>query len=182
MVLIIIPVIVIALLPLAISLAQERDKQIKDLINGKRITVALRQFVIDHDGDFPDKEPATDYDTADELSTANTSNDAFWWLSPTYLAREDVFAVRGSAWSPIPPDNRLDAAGSAERVETLRHGECAYMYVTGLTEASNPEFPLLAEAGTAEDVTVYTNKRKEKGGTWRGKKAIVLFIDGSGRI
>jgi hypothetical protein len=181
-ILIVIPITLISLLPLAISLAQRRDKQIKDLSNARQIAFALKDFAVDHDGAFPNKEPAADYTAADDLISANKSNDAFWWLFPTYFTREDIFAGRGSAWSPTPPDNRLDAAGSAERVETLRQGECAYMYVTGLTEASNPEFPLLADAGTAEDVTVYTNKRKEKGGIWRGKKAIILFVDGSGRI
>jgi hypothetical protein len=181
-VLIVIPITLISLLPLAISLAQRRDRQIKDLSNGRQIALALKNFATDHNGYLPNKEPATDYETADELTTANKSNDAFWWLFPTYLAREDIFTVPGSAWSPSPPDNKLDRAGSSERVDTLRQGECAYLYVSGLTEASNPEFPLLADAGTAEDVTVYTNKRREKGGIWRGKKAIILFIDGSGRI
>ena len=182
MVLIIIPVIFIALLPLGISLAEKRDKQIKDLLNARQIAFALKNFAVDHDGAFPNKKPAEDYNAADDLADANKSNDAFWWLFPTYLNREDIFAVPGSAWSPSSPDNRVDPAGSTERVETLRRGECAYMYVTGLTEVSNPEFPLLADAGTAEDVTVYTNNRNEKGGVWRGKKAVILFVDGSGRI
>ena len=37
MVLIVIPVVIIALLPLAISLAKRRDKQIKDLSNARQI-------------------------------------------------------------------------------------------------------------------------------------------------
>ena len=110
------------------------------------------------------------------------SNDAFWWLLPNYLNREDIFAVPGSAWSPMPPDNEMDPPRSVERVNTLRQSECGYMYITGLTETSNPEFPLLADAGTAENVTVYTEKRNEKGGVWRGKTAVILFVDGSGRI
>ena len=119
---------------------------------------------------------------ADDLISANKSNDAFWWLFPVYLTSEEIFIVRGSAWSPSPPDNKLDSPGSVERVETLRQGECSYLYVTGLNDNSNPEFPLLADAGTAEDVTVYTNRQSEKGGVWRGKKAVILFVDGSGRI
>jgi type II secretory pathway pseudopilin PulG len=174
--------ILISLLPLAISLVRKRDKQIKDLSNGRQIAFALKDFAVDHDGVFPNKEPSADYGFADDLTSANTSNDAFWWLFPIYLTREDIFTVRGSAWSPGPPDNKLDAAGSAERIDTLRQGECAYLYVTGLNETSNPEFPLIADAGTAEDVTVYTKTQNEKGGVWRGKKAIILFVDGGGRI
>jgi hypothetical protein len=41
---------------------------------------------------------------------------------------------------------------------------------------------LLADAGTAEDITVYTRNRTAKGGEWRGRKAVILFADGSGRI
>jgi hypothetical protein len=172
----------ISLLPLAISLAQKRDKQIKDLSHAREIALALKNFATDHDGEFPNKKPGADYTGADDLTSGNKSNDAFWWLFPVYLTREEIFIVRGSAWSPSPPDNKLDSPGSVERVETLRQGECAYLYVTGLNDTSNPEFPLVADAGTAEDATVYTNARNEKGGIWRGKRAIVLFVDGSGRI
>ena len=181
-VLIAIIVSLISLLPLAFSLVQKRDKQIKDLSNARQIVLALKNFATDHDGEFPNKEPSADYTGADDLTSANKSNDAFWWLFPVYLTSEEIFIVRGSAWSPSPPDNKLDLPGSVERVETLRQGECAYLYVTGLNDTSNPEFPLVADAGTAEDATVYTNARNEKGGIWRGKRAIVLFVDGSGRI
>jgi hypothetical protein len=181
-VLIAIIVSLISLLPLAISLAQKRDKQIKDLSNARQIALALKNFATDHDGDFPNKEPSADYANADDLMSANKSNDAFWWLFPVYVTTEDIFTVPGSAWSPSPTDSKLDPPGCVERVDTLRQGECAYLYVTGLNESSNPEFPLLADAGRAEDVTVYTKNRSEKGGVWRGKKAIILFVDGSGRI
>jgi hypothetical protein len=182
MVLIVIPVVVIALLPLAISLAQRRDKQIRDLSKTSQIAVGLKNFATDHDGEFPNKKPAADYERAGDLTSANKSNDAFWWLFPVYLTSENIFTVPGSAWSPNPPDNELDALGSVQRVNTLRQGECGYLYVTGLNENSNQDFPLLADAGTAEDVTVYTKNRSEKGGVWRGKKAVILFVDGSGRI
>ena len=181
-VLIAIIVSLISLLPLAISLAQKRDKQIKDLSNARKIVLALKDFAMDHDGEFPNKEPSADYTGADDLTSANKSNDAFWWLFPVYLTSEEIFIVRGSAWSPSPPDNKLDSPSSVERVDTLREGECAYLYVTGLNDTSNPQFPVLADAGTASDVTVYTNNQKEKGGIWHGKRAIVIFVDGSGWI
>lgn len=182
MVLIVIPVMFINFLPLAISLAQKRDKQIKDLSKARQIAFALKDFATDHDGDFPNKEPGADYANAEELTSASKSNDAFWWLFPVYLTRKDIFTVPGSAWSPNPADNKLDRPGSVERVETLRQAECAYLYVTGFNDTSNPEFPLLADARTARDVTVYTKNRSEKGGVWGGKKAVILFVDGGGRI
>jgi hypothetical protein len=174
--------VLISLLPPAISILRNRGRQLKDLSNAKRVAVALREFARDHGGAFPNKEPAIDYEAAENLTSANKSNDAFWWLFPTYVTSEDIFAVKGSAWSPSLPENKLDAPGRAERVETLQRGECAYLYVTGLNDRSNPQFPLLADAGTANDVTVYTDVKTEKGGVWGGKKAIIVFVDGSGDV
>ena len=182
MVVIVIPVVVIALIPLVISLAQRRDKQIKDLSNAREIVLALKNFATDHDGEFPNKQPAADYERAGELTVSNKSNDAFWWLFPTYLKNEGIFGVRGSAWTPRAADNILDPEASGQRLNTLRQGECGYLYVTGLNETSDPKFPLIADAGTAVNVTVYSKNQADRGGIWRGKKAVLVFVDGSGSI
>jgi prepilin-type N-terminal cleavage/methylation domain-containing protein len=181
--------VVIAIIAILASIAlpvfssvQERGKQTKDLSNGKQIALALKQFATDHDGTFPNKLPGVDYATAGPLVAGSKSNDAFWWLFPTYLTSEDIFTVGGSAWSPNPPDNKIDAVGAAARVETLKAGECAYLYVTALNDTSNPQFPLLADAGTAGDVTVYTGVQSDKGGVWKGKRAAAILVDGSGRV
>ena len=60
---------------------------------------------------------------AGELTNANKSNDAFWWLFPVYLTREQIFTVPGSVWSPSPPDNKLESAGlfpARKRASTRR--------------------------------------------------------------
>jgi prepilin-type N-terminal cleavage/methylation domain-containing protein len=169
----------------AFSLVQERGKQTKDMSNGKQIALALKQFSTDHNGVFPNKEPAADYDAAPNvLAAADKSNDAFWWLFPNYITSEDIFSVGGSAWCPNPPNNILDAAGSAARVNTLAQGECGYEFITGLTDTSNPQFPLLCDAGTAaaEGDVLYTNVQSNPGGIWKGKKAVMIFVDGSGSV
>jgi prepilin-type N-terminal cleavage/methylation domain-containing protein len=181
--------VVIAIIAILASIAlpvfssvQERGKQTKDLSNQKQVALALKQFATDREGVFPNKVPGADYATAATLAAANKSNDAFWWLFPTYLTSEDIFVVGGSAWSPNPPDNLLDAAGSAARVETLKVAECGYLYVAALNDTSNPQFPLLADGGTTADVTTYTNVQTDKGGIWKGKRAVIVFVDGSGRV
>jgi prepilin-type N-terminal cleavage/methylation domain-containing protein len=181
--------VVIAIIAILASIAlpvfssvQERGKQTKDLSNGKQIALGLKQFATDHDGVFPNKAPAADYATAVPLAVGDNSNDAFWWLFPTYLTSEDIFTVAGSAWSPNPPDNKIDPVGSAARVDTLKAGECGYLYVTALNDTSNPQFPLLADAGTVADVTVYTGVQSDKGGIWKGKRAAIILVDGSGRV
>ena len=182
--------IVIAIIAILASIAlpafigvQERAKQTKDLSNGKQIALALRQFALDNNGAFPQNGPAATYATGTPLTSADTSNDAFWWLFPTYLTDEYLFAVPGSAWDLTPgPDNVLDAAGSGARVKTLATGENGYCYVLGINDTSNAGFPLLADGlitGAASPWN-YTTNKTVKGGVWGGKKAVIIFVDGSG--
>jgi prepilin-type N-terminal cleavage/methylation domain-containing protein len=167
----------------AFTAVQERGKQTKDMSNGKQIALALKQFATDHDGSFPQKVPGTDYATAGPLVAGSKSNDAFWWLFPTYLTSEDIFVVAGSAWCPNGADNNLgtDQTGGT-RVETLKNGECGYLYITNLNDTSNPQYPVVADGGVAAGDPTYTNVQTDKGGIWKGKKTILIFVDGSGKV
>jgi hypothetical protein len=110
------------------------------------------------------------------------SNDAFWWLFPNYLQSEDVFTVAASKWSPANPDNKVDdPATTGTRVDTLKAGENTYAYVAGLTDTSNPAFPLVAD-GFSTTIPTYDTNKSNKGGVWAAKKAIVIFCDASGQI
>jgi hypothetical protein len=111
----------------------------------------------------------------------STSNDAFWWLFPTYLQSEQVFAVNGSAYTTSVPDNRLDANGASARVNTLKAGENTYAYVAGLSDTTNPTFPLLAD-GFSSTVGTYALSKSQRGGVWAGKKAVVVLCDASGQL
>jgi prepilin-type N-terminal cleavage/methylation domain-containing protein len=159
----------------------ERANQTKDLSNAKQIGLALKLFASDNNGAFPAKGPAADYATGTALGAGDPSNDAFWWLFPSYLQTEDIFAVAGSAWTPGNPDNTIDPDGSATRIATLAAGENSYAYVSGLTDTTNPAFPLLAD-GFSTSIPVYDTNKAVKGGVWAGKKAIVIFCDASGQI
>jgi len=166
----------------AYTSVQERAQQTKDLSDAKQIGLALKQFASDNNGSFPNKVPALDYSAASTLTGSNKSNDAFWWLFPNYLQSEDIFVVPGSQWSPNNPDNKTDPAGAAGRSETLKLGECGYAYVTGLTDTSNPAFPLVADGFSATTALTYETSKSVKGGVWAARKAIVLFCDASGQI
>src|SRR5712691_5754716 len=167
----------------AFSSVQERAKQTKDLSNGKQIALTLKQFALDNNGVFPANGPAATYATGTPLTSTSKSNDAFWWLFPTYTTSEDIFVVGGSVWSPSD-DNKLDAPGASARVETLKDGECGYAYVLGLNDTSNPQFPLVADAFVAGATAPwqYTTDKTIKGGVWGGIRAIVIFVDGSGKV
>ena len=158
----------------------ERANQTKDLSNAKQIAVALKLFAADNNGFFPSKQPALDYNSA-PATLPTLSNDAFWWLFPNYLQSEDVFTVASSVWSPKNADNIIDPATSGTRTETLKAGENTYAYVAGLTDTSNPAFPLVAD-GFSTAVPTYDTNKSLKGGVWAAKKAIVIFCDASGQI
>src|SRR5215467_8782332 len=77
----------------AFSAVQERAKQTKDLSNGKQVVLALRQFALDNNGNFPNNAygGGVSYDAAPPLTGANKANDALRWLVPTYTNSEDIF-------------------------------------------------------------------------------------------
>jgi prepilin-type N-terminal cleavage/methylation domain-containing protein len=176
----------------AYTTVQERAQQTKDLSNAKQVGLALKQFASDNNGSFPNRAPGADYSTAAVLTSGNVSNDAFWWLFPNYLQSEDIFVVPGSVWTPNNADNVLDTTASATRSETLEgstgggggasNPECGYAYVAGLTDTSNPAFPLVADAFSTGTPLSYETSKSVRGGVWAGRKAIVLFADASGQI
>src|ERR1700730_14015524 len=108
---------------------KERGDQTKDLSNAKQIALALRQFAIDNNGAYPNKQSDAnakgDYSAAASTLPSN-SNEAFWWLFPNYLQSEQIFAVTGSAYTPSNPDNKIDDPTKTARTDTLKKGENNY--------------------------------------------------------
>ena len=178
----------------AFSAVQERAKQTKDLSNGKQVALSLKQFALDNNGVFPNRiyGGALAYDAAPPLAAGSTSNDALRWLVPTYTNSEDIFVVPGSAWS-AGDDNSLDAAlntsggatypvpGGGVDATTLASGEVGYAYVSNLNDTSNPQFPILVD-GFQIGTTTYPQDKTITGGVWGGTRAVVIFVDGSGRV
>ncbi len=156
---------------------QERGFQTKDLSNAKQLALACKLYAGDHDGLFPDKEGNVDPPTV-ALTGTSTSNLAFANLIPNYLPSEKLFYLAKSAWSPNIPDEKMTAP--ADRCEASSNN---YAYEMGLTEVSNPSFPLVADAprtGGAE--AVFSTTPTEIGGVWKGKREIVVRCDMSGTV
>jgi prepilin-type N-terminal cleavage/methylation domain-containing protein len=183
--------VVIAIIAILASIAlpafigvQKRAKQTKDMSNAKQIVLALKQFAVDNNGVFPSNGPAETYATGAPLVAGGASNDAFWWLFPTYLTDEGLFIVGGSHWCKSTADNKLDAAGAAARVDTLKAGENAYAYVLGLNDTSNAGFPLVADAFVNPIASPYSYSTDNgvAGGVWAGTKGVVAFVDGSAQV
>jgi len=160
------------------STVQERGAQTKDLSNAKQIALACKLYAADNDGKFPDKDGQQADPPTTALTASSTSNAAFACLVPNYLPSEKLFYLGKSAWSPNTPDEKTTA--STDRVEV---GTNNFAYEFGLTETSNPSFPLIADApNTGGSSAVYSIDPTKKGGVWKGKKAVVVRCDMSGSV
>jgi prepilin-type N-terminal cleavage/methylation domain-containing protein len=158
------------------STVQERGAQTKDLSNAKQIALACKLYATDNDGKYPDKDGTVDPPVA--LTTGNTSNQAFALLIPNYLPTEKLFYLGKSAWSPTAADEKTSLPG--DRCEASTNN---FAYEMGMTETSSPSFPLIADApGTGGQSAVFKTDQTQKGGVWKGKKAVVVRCDMSGTV
>lgn len=156
----------------------ERGNQTKALSNAKQIYMGVKLFAGDYDGEFPNKvwQANTSYGSANtNLTATSTSNEAFRWIVPEYIKSENIFYLAKSRWSSLTPDeNTADG-------EALKGGENHWAYVRSLTDTSNPNLPLIAD-GFSTVLGVYSPDETARGGLWKGKAAIVVRVDGSGRV
>lgn len=133
--------------------------------NAKQIATGLRSLAADYDGAFPG---TIHPDTEEEFTNAN---EVFRILFPEYIDTERVFAVTGSSWG-AKADGRFD-----EESDCLQAGENHWAYIAGLTTTSRSDWPLIVD-GTDGSGT-YSSEPGTKGGTWEGKKTIVVRVGGS---
>jgi prepilin-type N-terminal cleavage/methylation domain-containing protein len=151
----------------------------------KGIFYGLKMFATDHNGIYP-SSPEQDFQQG---STANNApltdaNIAFANIVPTYVNSEKPFSVTVSRYcktasgSLIVPDDNF-----ANRSLVLAAGQNAFAYVTGLNDTSNSNYPIMADGfnGGAGIVAApkYSKSDADYGGVWKGRKAIVVRLDGS---
>lgn len=161
---------------------QVKGAQTKALSNAKQIGTALRLYAVDNNGVYPSYTLSSGKPTSSQVSDSNA---AFAQLCPDYLATEDIFWLTKSKWCNVtPPDNKMDPAGTDTPVETLKGGENEWAYVLGLSDTSNPAYPVIADGfvdGGASSHK-YSVAETDKGGVWKGKNAIVVRGDTSGAV
>jgi prepilin-type N-terminal cleavage/methylation domain-containing protein len=159
--------------------ALRKAKQMQSLSNVRQIFQGLVLHAADHDGVFPFQTASqAEAGTAGDVQSVTDSNSVFASMIPQYLPSEKPFWLGGSGWcNTTPPDEDID-----DVAERLKAGENGYAYVVGLTNTSNPNFPIVAE-GFAEGEIKYTDiGGEEKGGIWGGKLAIVIRVDGGAKV
>jgi hypothetical protein len=130
---------------------------------------ALMLYAHDHDGRFPE-------------ATTN-SNEAYRQLFPEYLQEERPFYVYHSAWHDAArgqkPDD--DIGLPPAYANALQPGENHWAYVSGLGAGSDSHLPVIADGFVEGSPGTYTDDPSQKGGVWKGKKAIVVLVSGAAR-
>jgi len=158
------------------SSVQTRAAQTSDLSNAKQIGLACKLYAGDNDGAYPNKDV-----NGNALTSSNNANDFFKVLIPAYVQQEKIFFVAKSAWNTRNGIIQKPDEVFTDQAQTLAKGENQYAYVTGISETSNPSFPLIAD-GFSSTVGVYSTDETQPGGVWKGAKAIVIRADQSGNV
>lgn len=151
---------------------QDVGKQTHACLTARGIVMCVRIWANDHSGKYPDS-------ILDENATANM---AFRELFKSdIILDERIF--RGER-SPFIPDGEIGS--SPEYAKALEPGENHWMLVAGLSNASPGRTPLFFE--NALDTSWPPKWRPGffmphvRGRSWRGKKIVVGFNDGSIRL
>ena len=147
--------------------------------NAKQILLTVKLFASDNDGAYPSETVSPDggVTPGTPLAAGTFSNKAFDNLifSGKYPIGKGFFINKNSGWcKPAVNDT------TTEHAKTVRPGQCDWMYILGLSDASPGTWPLITTATAAAALT-YTNDKSVKGGVWGGTDAIVGFCDGSAK-
>jgi prepilin-type N-terminal cleavage/methylation domain-containing protein len=168
----------------AFTTVQVKGRQTAALSNVKQIVLACKLFATDQNGQYPtyQLDPTSLQPSTTLGPIADYSNTAFAQLFPEYLTNETIFFEQGSAFTPLPPDNKIDVPQVAPPVNTLTLNENTFAYCIGLTDTSNSLFPLVADGFATLASWQYATNKTVKGGVWQGLKAVVGLVDGSASV
>lgn len=159
------------------SSVQVKGAQTAALSNSKQIALACRLYSIDNGGAYPSYTLTNGKPTT---TTVSDSNAAFAQLFPDYCQSEDIFWLPKCKFcTQSKPDNKIDNPAQDTPSETLKTGENHWAYVLGLTDSSNPRFPLIADGFESATSHTYSKDETAKGGLWKAKQAIIVRCDSS---
>ena len=158
-----------------------RGDQTKALSNAKQIGTACKIYATDNNGIYPHLAtyPTTSAPTATntEASSSTKANEVLGILIPDYLPDRNIFVNAKSAFTK--------KYQSAQAAEGLPVNTNEWAYVCGLSDTSNSRWPLLGDGfkpGSETSDPAYVIDEAAPGGIWKGKKAVVIRVDGSGTV
>ena len=96
-------------------------------------------------------------------------------------ADEKQFAIPNDPYHKGSPKNGPDGDTGKEPdySQALEQGECAFAYVSGLSNSDDGRLPIIANGFVPGSVGQWTKEKGKKGGVFEGKKAVVCLISGS---
>lgn len=152
----------------ALQQALLTGKQTQALGHARQIGMALRLYANDCDGQFPSQQ-------SNPEESITTANDAFRLLVTNgYVETESIFAVPGSK-AGGKADNKIDTPA-----QILARGENHWAYVAGLNSSSNSNWPLIVDH--TDGSGFYSDQENDLGGTWKGRKGLVIRADSSAQM
>lgn len=156
----------------------ERGQQTKVVSDARQIYIALKMSAGDNDGRFID---------GDTDAGVSTANDAFKKLltGARYLNTEKPFFVSKSKWCGGNDKPLETISGTTPADSIMKAGVNHFAYAAGLYDSNSPGYPLLADGPTegsnGASGFLYTSNDGLPGGVWKGKSAIVVYVDGSAK-
>ena len=175
--------VVISIIAIIASLAMptfssfmQNSRMTEQMSNGLNVFKAMASYGSEsgHNGLLP---IYTDPD--DPATKVTTSNEALEiLLAGNYIDDKRVFINRASEW--CKPVQKNDDS-TAKKVQVRESDWC---YVVGIGDTSSSRWPVLANAfatGTDSNPT-YVTDPGQKGGVWKGTKAVVIYHGGNGEV
>ena len=114
--------------------------------------------------------------------TGNTANQAFRLLfAGGYGADEMQFYIPNDPYHNTAPQRRPDndKGQPPDYVQALQPGENAFAYVGGMDNTSDGRLPLIANGFANGSPGTWSRNKRERGGVFEGKKAVVCRVNGS---
>lgn len=165
-------VLIILAAPSVKQFLLKAPKGVKTLSDGLILYKAMANYASDlKGGDFPIQREFDDPSTR-----VQTSNQAFEiLLQDGMLDDKKVCFNMHSAWCRPLPQNE-------QTVRQILPGENDWCYVGGLNRHTmNHRWPILANA-FAPGSTSYVEDQGQKGGVWKGTRALVIWAGGNGEL
>jgi prepilin-type N-terminal cleavage/methylation domain-containing protein len=163
----------------AFPAALKRARLSESLSNAKQVLTGLKLFSTDNDGSYPYTTISADggVTPGTALAAGDFSNKAFDNLL-AYNVGKAIFINKASAYCK-GAGLKLDTSVADSKV--LGKGQVDWLYVSGMSDTTNGNWPLIATATKSAGDLTYTSDKNALGGVWEGEDAIIGYCDASAK-
>ena len=162
----------------AFPAAIKKARLAESLSNAKQILTTLKLYAVDNEGAYPATAVSTDGGTTAgaALAAGDFSNKAFDNIISKYNIGKTFFLNRNSTYCK---GSKVDTNAADSKI--LGKGQNDWLYVVGMSDTTNGNWPLIATATKSAAEFTYTSDKTALGGVWEGTDAIIGFCDASAK-